>query len=378
MADQTYIYPDWADQVDIDKLGDEIDGSDIKVSRRDIDTEGADLLITFKAALDSEDQVRLHGEGGVTEGCILGDHDPTPEPIIHVLGGVDESGNVKHTKVDANGDLVVVPEAPEGDKFNQFSINWCDKCSWYPASVKVEDEELTTEDNLTFKGQEPYWIDLSHGRITQEHWITSGGLYLPVIKVDGEEVSSGTDATAGGFSIDYEKGEVTFNEEQTGTITATYWYATTGDWYVKPPPMVSGVHQRLKILNVEVQFSNNINLQSAMEFTPVGLASIWAPQLGLPAGTYVPLGISNIYNNVKDFLNESNKAYPVIPAHGGPTRGLQHPVIIYVWEYLTKTVLYNSLGLAIKVSMKDNPDGIPHGGEYATVTFYGIGTPEAQ
>jgi hypothetical protein len=368
MADIEYTYVGWADLVDRDKLRTEINESDIKPGLRSIDTNGDDLIIIFKASLDSDDLEILEGDTP-TMGGILGDHDPTPEPIVNVFGGVDSAGNAVTAKFDPQGEMMVVPEAPDGDKYNQFSVNWCDKCSWYPASVKVENEELTTEDNKKFSSQKDYWIDMSHGRITQEHWITADGTYLPIIMVDGEEVGEGTDATGGGFSIDYEKGEVNFFEEQTGTVTATYWYATTGDWYIMPP-----AGQQLKILNVEVQFSTDLVLNSSMSFTPVGLASIWAPQLGLPAGTYVPLGVSNMYHTVKDFINESNKAYATIPAHGGPTRGLAHPVIVYVWEYLTKTTLLSSLGLAIKVSMSED---IPHGGQYSTVTFYGIAIPEA-
>lgn len=276
------------------------------------------------------------------------------------------SSNKQLDNRDEEGISIAVPEPMSGDKYNSFSVNWCDKCSWYEGSVKIENEILTTDtERKIFKSAHDFWIDMTHGRITQEDWITANGMYIPIIMLDGEPISPDT-ASEGGYSIDYKQGLVIFVEPQDGEVTATYWYANSGTYTVKPP-----AGKKLKLLRVEIQFSSDLILNDTMIFQPFGYADVFAPQLGLPPGTLIPLQAPNKYKNTKDFINESNGSWPVIPAFGGPERGLLKDVIILVWEYLTKTEMYSTYGMEIRIMMETNT---AHSGEYATATFYGVAT----
>lgn len=266
---------------------------------------------------------------------------------------------------DAEGNMLIVPEPRAGTKHNVFSINWCDKCSWYYGSTKATEETLVDAGyGTTFTSSNTHWIDMTHGRITDENRTVSAAQtagtddWLPIITVDDEVKTEGTD-----FNIDYENGSVTFGSSQAGnTVKATYWYANTGNFVLTVP-----AGKKLQLLRVEVQFSKTIVLNDVMVFTPKGLVDIFAPNLmpGVPSGTLIPLDEPNYYKNPRDYINESNGSFPLIPAWGG----LEDETVILVWEYLSRTDLYGDYGMQIDISMANNT---PHTGEISVATFYGI------
>lgn len=266
---------------------------------------------------------------------------------------------------DAEGNQKVIAQPLDGTKWNIFSVNWCDKCSWYAGSTKVTTETLSDAGyGTTFTSANPYWIDMTHGRITDENRTVKlaqdAGTddWLPVITVNDVAKTEGTD-----FTINYENGTVTFGESQAGqTVKATYWYANTGTFTVKVPAA-----KKLQLLRVEVQFSKTITLNDVMIFTPKGLVDVFAPQLmpGIPSGTLIPLDEPNYYKGPRDFINESNGSFPLIPAWGG----LADDTVILVWDYITRTDLYGDYGMQIEIAMATNT---AHTGEIAVATFYGI------
>lgn len=346
------------------RLKDEIQASDITIALDRIDVDDDQVSIIFKGQLSSSEKAIL--EDG--SDSIIANHDPSEKPLVNVLGAIDDAGVAHSAKADADGNIITTFEPPSGDKLNFFSINWCDKCSWYEGSIKQENEVLTADSSgKIFQSNNSHWIDMSHGRITQEHMLTKDGTYLPIITIDDVVIDPNT-ATEGGYEIDYENGRVIFNETQTGEVKATYWYASSGTFTAKPPEGF-----KMKLLRVEIQFSKSIELKDSMVFQAYGYAGVFAPQLGYPPTTLIPLDDPNIYNNTKDFINESNGSYTIIPAFGGKSRGLSDEVIILVWDYLSKTELYSSAGMEIRIDMLNN---MSHVGEYATATFYSIATPE--
>lgn len=275
---------------------------------------------------------------------------------------------------DADGSVKTASELPQGDKVNVISINWCDKCSWYPNSIKVTDETLIdTGDGKRFKSQHEFWIDLTHGRVTYEDQIAkNANTYIPIISVDGAVVDSDTD-TDGYYEIDYEKGEIVFSESQIGkNVISTYWYAVNGEFTVKPIP-----GKKLKILLVEVQFSKQIKLNDSMYFQAYGYAGVFAPQLVpaiLQATDLIPLGDPIIYKRMVDYINEANGSFPIIPMIGnGSWRGLKDEIVIFQWRYLARTDLHSSYGMEVRVGLIDS---IAHEGELATATFYALSADE--
>lgn len=284
-------------------------------------------------------------------------------------------GNKDITPRDGGGIPRAAAEIPDGSKFNVFSVNWCDPTTWYAESTPVSDETLSDSgDGLTFNSANENWIDMTHGKMTAEDDLTAGGDYLVTVTVNDVEKTQSSPGTADGdYQVNFAGGDVTFNSSQSGnTVKAAYWYATTGTFTVKP---LAG--KKIKILYVEVQFSRDITLNDTMLFQPFGYAGVFAPHLvpsPLSATDLVPLAAPNKYKTARDFVNESNGCYPLIPGFGGGGwRGLSNEIITLPWRYLTRTELYASYGMEIRVSMENN---VPHGGELGTATFYCISEDE--
>jgi hypothetical protein len=264
---------------------------------------------------------------------------------------------------------------PAGTKFNVFSVNWCDKTTWYEKSIGVVAEALSDSGNgLTFNSAHANWIDMTHGKMTAEDDLTAGGNYLVTITSDGApKTQSPPGTTSGDYQVNFPAGTVTFNVSQAGkAVVATYWYATTGAFTVKP---LAG--KKVTILYVEVQFSKDIVLNDTMVFQPFGYAGVFAPQLvptPYAATDLIPIQAPNKYKSARDFVNESNGCYPLIPGFGGGNwRGLSAETITLPWRYLTRTELFSSYGMEIRVSMQNNT---PHTGELGTATFYCISEDE--
>jgi hypothetical protein len=342
-----------------------------------LDGEGNALDVIFSGALSGADKTTLDGDATGPAGGLIAAHDNSPmsQDVVYVQM-VDAQGAVKQWPIDPDGNLRIVPEPLAGSKFNVISVNWCDKCSWYETSVKVTDEALTDSgDGLTFNSAHTSWIDMKHGRLTDEDNILASNptKWVVTAKSDGvTKAESPMLTTSADYQVDYPLGKITFNSSQAGkTILATYWYGVSGQFTVKPLP-----GKKIKILYVEVQFSKNIVLNDTMIFQAFGYAGVFAPQYvptPYAATDLVPLQPANKYKRASDFVNESNGCYPLNPAFGGADRGLQNDVITLPWKYLTRTDLISAAGMEIRVGMENN---VPHTGELGTATFYCISESE--
>jgi hypothetical protein len=381
MPNVEYIYSIVDDlpggQCNTTKLHAEIVASSISTALSHIGTEGDDLVIYFKAALSTADKTILDGDTTGPAGGLIAAHDNTPSKSTAVpMTMVDAQGNEKPWPIDKDGNLKIVTELLAGSKFNVFSVNWCDKCSWHETSVKITDEVLSDSgDGLTFTSAHPYWVDMKHGRITDEDTVLAANPNKWIVTVSSDGVAKTESpmlTTSADYQVNYPAGTVTFNSSQAGkTILATYWYAVSGQYTVKPMP-----GKKAKILYVEVQFSKNIVLNDTMVFQPFGYAGVFAPQyVPVPYAftDLVPLQGPNKYKRASDFVNESNGCYPLINGFGGLDRGLQNDVITLPWKYLTRTDLFSSYGMQIRISMENN---VPHTGELGTATFYCISEDE--
>ena len=358
------------------KLDAEIRASSIIVALDGINTSGDELNILFKDALSGTDKATLDGNASHPAAGLIASHDNSPSASELAVMFKDASGNAKPVPFDPDGNIKIAPEPLSGSKFNLMSVNWCDMCSWYEGSTKVTDETLSDSGNgLTFNSAHSFWIDMKHGRITGEDNIVSSNNKWTV-SVTSDEVAK-TESTAGttngDYQVNYEDGKIVFNSSQSGkAIKATYWYAVSGSFTIKP---MTG--KKIKILYVEVQFSADIILNDTMIFTPYGYAGVFAPQYvptPYAASDLIPLQAPAKYKTRDDYVNESNGTYPLILAFGGSGwRGSTQDVITLPWKYLTKTELYSSAGMEIRISMESNA---VQGGELATATFYCISESE--
>lgn len=363
----TYIYSvinDFLGTVNLSKLDQEIRNSAIVTALDCINGNGDVISIIFKDTLSNTDKTILDNNTTSPAGGLIAAHDHTPNTTPDTI-----PISFPSEFLNSEGNLKVVPLFQVGDKLNLVSPNWCDKTTWYESSIQVQDEtlEVIDTDGKVYKAHYDFWIDLSHGKVTQEDNIlaSNSNKWLPIIKVDGIvkiEDNFESDTQDGDFYINYATGEVHFHNPINGVVTASYYYATTGSFTIKPPS-----NKKYEITRIEVQFSKNLVLNDTIEFQAYGYAGVFAPQLGYPPTTLIPLGTKFRYKHAFDFINESNGVYPEVSLFGGFKRGFTQPIIILPWSYITKTELIGTYGMQIVVSVKNNK---PMTGELATATFY--------
>lgn len=247
---------------------------------------------------------------------------------------------------------------PEGSRLDVISVNWCDKTTWYPKSTKVTDEVYSETDATHFApATERAYVDVTHGKLTGETDLRA--TYAPVVKVnDVTKTESSPGTTDGDYQIDYTTGVVTFNASQTGkTVKVTYHYVGESEWVIAP-----AAGKLVRVAQVEVQFSENIDLKDTVKF-----------QLYVGGSPY---GDPTLYQTMYDYINEASLSYPSIPQMGGSSwRGMTGPVRIFRWPYSERgtTDLKSSLAMEIRVSLEND---VEFGGDFAVATFYGTSETE--
>lgn len=250
----------------------------------------------------------------------------------------------------------------EGTKITLISHDWCHPTTWYSHGIRVVDEivtPVTPAIYTDYKVANTNLIDIYHGKITDEDPLKDedNNSYRVVVKVNDIQLTE-ADPDDGGndYSIDYATGVITFTPalSENDEVKATYHYATTADFAIKP---TAGC--KLLIKAAEVQFSKDVTLNDTVVFEV------------LVAGNVVA---KSTYKTMQDYINAANGAYPVIPAMGGSTwRGMQNDCITFPWNYQSMTELKSSYGMEIRIKLSRNR---AFGGEYATATFYCLEEPE--
>lgn len=373
-------------KVNTTKLHAAIQQSAIITALDSIGTSGDVLTIHFKAQLSAGDKTLLDGDATGPAGGLIASTDTSPSnPIVQPVQLADSNGNALATPADTDGTPRFVLTKTNATKFNAISPNWCDKTTWYERSVQVTNETLTDSgDGLTFNSAHPFWIDAKHGKIFNEDilvsddsgkWVVSGVTANSVAK--NENSPGQTDKH---FTVNYTAGTITFNSSMAGqTIVASYWYSPTtagsSIWTVIPP-----AGAKIQVIRVELQFSVDLVLKDTAVFQGLGFVQAFAPQycpVPYPLNTLIPLGDPIKYKSMTDFVSESNGAFPIIPAFGGGDQGgwrsLGQNVITLVWDYVSRTDLHSAYGMRLQTSLQND---IPHGGAFATATFYCTQIPE--
>lgn len=336
MADYIYIistsFP--SGHVIPGQLHDEISASAITAAQDSITTTSETCIISFKIDLSAEEVVLLDGLVAVHNGIQI--IEPSPPTSL-------------------SGIPLVMSEPREGSSIVVVTHNWADRCTWYNQSVRVEAEELTTSDDMTFSSAHSYWIDLSHGRLYAEDRVSAP--YLPQVFVDNELATERIPwAVSGGdYCIDYISGAVVFFEAQTGTVTSDYSYENGSLFIVTP-----SAGKRLVVENSEVQFSSDLIMLDTINFQP------WAYNpADLP--NKVPVEPATVYKTIRDFVDEARGVYPIVPAIGGIERGLTNTHVVFPYNYKTVKELQSSYGVEIRIWLSSDQS---YSGEFGTATFY--------
>jgi len=244
----------------------------------------------------------------------------------------------------------------EGDSFISVTPDFTDKTTWYQESIKAIDEVLTLDTGKIYNSVNTFWVDATHGKIYMEDAITVGGvplhfggtrIYPAQIKDNGTEIAEDTD-----YSIDYATGIVTLDDSYTavGSITATYYYATTSVFTIKPDAL-----KMIHIEHSELQFTGDLVMNAPVDF------DIWV---------YNPYDLPNkmlykrtTYKNIKDIINAANLGTGVI----APVDILTNPISVFPFDYATLKTLRSSQGAELRVSTRGDT---PFTGEWGTATFY--------
>jgi len=342
--------------VDAAAFHQEIFNSAITVALDGVSTDGDTCTVFFKAVLGTPDLDLLM--------VLVGEHQGEPA--------------FTDTPLSPSGIPLVMTSWKEGTPTDLISCNWCDKTTWWVDSARVEEEVLVDSgDGLTFNSQNAFWIDTTHGKIAQEHRLID--THNHQIWSNGSPLQeSSPDTMDGDYQVDFVAGTVTFNSDQSGNvITATYNYAQSSVFYIEPYPA-----KKLRLTQVEVQFSSDIVLTDDVVFEFEGFVEVFAPQMvndvdpdfitSFPTGTRIPLGRKRVYKTMMDYITEAQRAYPEIPVSGGPGwRGLHQPLQVYRWPYQEDATrdLYSSQGVRIKVYLRND---VPFEGASAIATFYAV------
>ena len=341
MAEYQYPLTDFPNQkADEGRLVKEISESSISIVLLSVSVDSGGATIKFADLLSDADKTTLDEIVAAHSGEPL-DFPPCPA-------------------MDDFGRTVVVPE-PQAEKKSLIIVthNWCDRCTWYQQSTKVEDEALVDSgDGLTFGSAHACWIDLQHGRQYAEDRITADGTYIPVVKVDGVEktMREPFQASGGDYEIDYEHGRVVFFESQAGkTVTATYWYSGSSLFTISPEE-----GKTLWLISSEVQFSSDVVMNDTVHF------QAWAYNpYDLP--NKVPVTKKTTYKRILDFVSEARGCYPVIPAIGGAARGIETEHVTFPFQYLSVKELRASQGLEVRIWLEHDQE---FDGQFGNASFY--------
>lgn len=246
---------------------------------------------------------------------------------------------------DTIGNLKTVTEKTTLSSVFFISHNLCDKCSWYQESENVTDETLTWNPvSEKYESIHTFWIDLKHGRFTSEDKITGVANYYPTITVDDVEKIEDTD-----YTVNYESGSIspiTWDGSDNDVVVATsYFYATSSSYtfYVS-------AGKKVKIEDTEVQRSVNIPMDEHIVDFDVYVGATMVARRS--------------YKCYKDYLNVSNRSYPIVPASGELTQDVQ----ILRWDYPGAIFLKDET-YSIRCSIRGDQ---PFTGEMFTVTCYGV------
>lgn len=266
----------------------------------------------------------------------------------------------------------------EGSETVWATHNYCDATTWYDLSIRVSESLYNSGDNLTFSGSHINWIDMNHGKVLDEIGLKEDvehGYQVAVTVDDIPVIQHDTfNGISGDYTVDYKSGSITFFEPVTGSVMATYNYATENTWILAPTP-----GRALDVEQAKINFTQDLVMTSQLGYTVYGYVDVFAPEYSsayggpIPSGTKIPIALSR-YSSLTQIVDEAIKINPALPAMGDGLRGLAAPVYSAVFRYSTLRRLWHKYGMELHINVSGN---VELEGTRATGTFYCVSRPEA-
>ena len=193
--------------------------------------------------------------------------------------------------------------------------------TWYQKSNRVTDEILTDSgDGLTFNSVSTWWVNIDHPCLSFDYKLipTRTGIFgqredwAAIVKVDDV-------VQTGGYTINWEAGEVVFDSSQAGKEVKVDYsengsVSNPSEWLLVPPP-----GKAFELEHSELQFSQTIDVTDTVHM------EVWAGGANLAAygdfnQTLYDLGYGQgrfTYRGPADYINRGNEGKGVIPAFSG-------------------------------------------------------------
>lgn len=271
-------------------------------------------------------------------------------------------GNKQINKIDSEGRPVNVPVPRIGTDIIIVSHNFSDPCSWYQKSVRVNNENLISENGYIWNTPNVNLIDIISGRIYHDYLVKleTDHQYEIIVMVDGYQKTAREpyDTEGGDYIIYYEDGYIESLEDWTGKeILCSYSYATTSEWALIPP---SG--KKIDIEVADVQFTSDVIMDDTIVFDTYVYNPYDFPNKVIYETTY--------FKNMKNIIEEALGQYPLIPKFNG-IRGTSSETIELPFRYGAVKTLIASTGVEIVIRLLNNKPFIGNKNSFATVTFYG-------
>ena len=265
-----------------------------------------------------------------------------------------------------DGIPVIAMKPSLGKELIDCSHNMTDETTWFYSSERVTDEELIYDGLEGWYESGDVWIDLTHGKVFDEHTLCERHEhgYSVVVEVDGvEKTQRAPFASSGGdYEVDYQNGKVRpFTEDWSEAIVmASYNKMVDSAWALVP---FEG--KAVQINKAEVQFSEDLVYASGVRMEIWGLADYFAPGY-YPPGTKIPIG-KGLYNTVDQFIDEAVGSFPPVEPVGGSDRGITKKRHIFHFYYGVSRQIFSSLGMEVRVQTVGD---VVFGGQRCTATFY--------
>jgi len=345
--------------------------------RHYLDATIADLAHVYRDEGTSY-YIMLEAYGGIHQACRVPKSDP---PSADQLDFETNFKNRRRTIMRRTSDNVprVAVEKTDLTKVTKITHDWCHPETWYSESIHVPRKQVALlPDMKTAPAGDVNIIDTFHGLLFQEQTLVDkdGRSYRTKLWKNGQELAEVDPHTgAGDFTVDYRAGTFVLRDAAApgDVIEVSYHKADKSGLVIEPLPGTS-----LIITEVEINFSADFILTDSALFQPRGNSSALLGPLveaGIaPANTEVDLGPPLVYKTMRDYYAEAQKSYPVMPPLGGNGwRGIQAPVYVLSWDYVSATKLRSSAGMKVRVSLEHDT---PFEGTMATVSFYCQSEPE--
>jgi hypothetical protein len=359
----------------------EVQASSIVTAIQHIDTGGDDCDIWFKDAL-------VVGDKAVLDGLVAA-HSGAPMPQPGFLPDGTPVMALHQRQADGVPTVAIAPTT--GSEVVVASHNLCDKCSWFGDSARAVDETLSDHgDGLTWDSAHTHWIDMISGRChNDDGWVAEQRVrnpgdphgYQVVVKVSGVEqtMREPFETSGGDYEVIWETGQVVFFSAPASPPVASYSYATTSTFYLRP---TSG--KVLRVLKAEADIAMGAVMTDTVMYSIYALVDAVAPELvasnAVPSGTMVPIG-EIVYKRMGQITAEAQGSYPSIEVLGASdtdlllpldefrrkSRGTRSKVQALPFNYSTARDLQDAAKMEIRVHTKHDR---PFDGDTVTITFY--------